>query len=222
MASRLFNGLLDLLFPPRCPFCRGLLQPGETHLCGDCRENLPYTDGETAVQTGSFFSCCISPLFYQDDVRESFHRFKFEGHSRYAGCYGALMVDWIHRFFPPDTYDLITWVPLSKKRRKHRGYDQAMLLATAIGASLSCPVERLLEKQKERPPQSSLQGTTPRFLNVKDAYVVSAPALTAGKRILLVDDVITTGATLSECAGKLLAAGAADVLCVTLARSAWD
>ena len=217
MAFKLLDGLLDLLFPPRCPFCRALLQPGEIGLCRDCREALPYTSGEAAVQTGAFFSRCISPLFYQDDVRESFHRFKFEGRSGYAGCYGILMTQCVRRLLPSDTYDLITWVPLSKKRKKKRGYDQAMLLAAEIGAALSCPVMGLLFK-KERPPQSSLQGVQARLENSKNAYSVLAPEQAAGKRILLVDDIITTGATLSECARKLLEAGATEVLCVTLAR----
>lgn len=219
MASKLATQLLDLLFPPRCVFCRKLLPSGEVNICPSCRRHLPYTTDETAIQYGNAFSRCVSPLFYQEDVKTSFHRFKFSGYSGYAVCYSALMTEWIHRYFA-DEFELITWVPLSKKRKKKRGYDQSMLLAKAIGSALSCPVVPLLQKREDRPPQSSLQGTKARFANAAGAYVVSAPQYVSGKRILLVDDIVTTGATLSECARQLRAEGAADVLCVTIARGA--
>ena len=221
MAAKLLRGFLNLLFPPRCIFCHRLRKTKEGAICSDCQNTLPYTTPETALQTGIQFSKCASALFYRDMVKDSFHRFKFSGRANYATPYGELMADCVRRYLA-DSYDLITWVPLSAKRKKTRGYDQAMLLAMAVALELSDVAVETLQKVEDRPAQSSLEGADARYDNVKDAYRIATPELVMGKRILLVDDVITTGATLNECAGRLRLAGAADVVCVTLARSALD
>lgn len=217
MAAKLISGLLDLFFPPRCVFCHKLLKAGERSICTTCQSELPYTAPETALQFGEHFSKCASALYYQDVVKDSFHRFKFSGRANYATPYGKLMADCVRRYLP-DSYDLITWVPLSSKRKKKRGYDQAMLLAMAVALELSDVAVETLRKVEDRPAQSSLEGPAARFDNVKDAYIITAPELIVDKRILLIDDIITTGATLSECAKQLRFAGALDVVCVTLAR----
>ncbi|MGI6498553.1 MAG: ComF family protein [Oscillospiraceae bacterium] len=219
MAAKLISGLLDLLFPPRCVFCHKLLKDRERWICANCRRTLPYTTPDSAVQPGEHFSKCASALYYQGVVKDSFHRFKFSGRTNYATPYGKLMADCVRRHLA-DSYDLITWVPLSSKRKKKRGYDQSMLLAMAVALDLSDVAVEILRKVEERPAQSSLEGADARFDNVKDAYIITAPELVLGKRILLIDDIITTGATLSECADQLRFAGAADVVCVTLARAA--
>ena len=72
--SRPLGALLDLLFPPRCVFCRRLLHRGEEGICPRCQQELPWALGAEAEQTGEFFSLCASPLWYQDQVRASFHR----------------------------------------------------------------------------------------------------------------------------------------------------
>lgn len=218
MAAKLISGILDLLFPPRCVFCHKLLKGKERSICATCQKELPYTTPETAMQTGEQFSKCVSPLYYQDEVKDSFHRFKFSGRANYATPYGKLMAECVQRHLP-HTYDLITWVPLSSKRKRQRGYDQAMLLAMAVALELSDVAVETLQKVEDRPAQSSLEGSAARLDNVKDAYIITAPELIIDKRILLIDDIITTGATLSECAKQLRFAGALDVVCVTLARA---
>jgi predicted amidophosphoribosyltransferase len=128
MKRTIFSLFLDLLFPPRCIFCRKLLKNKEKGFCQACRENLPFTRGGEAVQTGQFFTCCVSPLYYSGKVRESLQRYKFAGASQYAAYYGTLLAEAIREHLS-NRYDLITWVPLSEDRLKKRGYDQAMLLA---------------------------------------------------------------------------------------------
>ena len=88
--------LLDLLFPPKCVFCGKLLPTGATHLCPRCQEELPWLEGGAAEQTGEFFSLCVSPLRFQDKVRESFHRYKFQGHRGYHKAYGLLVAQCVH------------------------------------------------------------------------------------------------------------------------------
>lgn len=218
MARRLIYGLMDLFFPPRCIFCRRLLRSGERSVCIDCRKNLPYTGRSQAIQEGKYFTKCVSPLLYTGNVVHSFHRFKFSAQTNYAGSYGRMMAECVREYLN-GSFDLITWVPLSPRRKKKRGYDQAMLLAMATALELEDVAVETLRKREEIPAQSGLTGVGERMTNVIGAYEAVCPELIEGKRILLIDDVITTGATLSECARVLLDAGAKEVNCVTLARN---
>ena len=210
--------LLDLLFPPKCVFCGKLLPTGATHLCPRCQEELPWLEGGAAEQTGEFFSLCVSPLRYQDKVRESFHRYKFQGHRGYHKAYGLLVAQCVHDHLA-GRYDLITWVPLSSKRKRERGYDQAFLLASAAALELGDVAVETLRKGRNTQAQSGLDDDAARRANVLGAYTIVDPELVEGKRVLLIDDVITTGSTISECARVLRSAGAADVVCATLARA---
>ncbi len=209
--------LLDLLFPPKCTFCGKFLKTGESEICAKCRKDLPYTQGEQAKTKGDFFTVCVSPLYYQGDVRASIHRFKFKGRSNYAAAYGKLVAQCIQDHLA-GRYDLISWVPLSAGRLKKRGYDQAMLLCMAAALELSDVGVETLRKQKEVPAQSGMGAPEKRRANISGAYEVVDPELVAGRRILLIDDVITSASTLSECAKTLLMAGAEEVLCATLAK----
>ena len=211
--------LLDLIFPPKCVFCKKLLHKGEDGICARCQEHLPWCVGPEAEQTMEFISLCASPLWYQDEVRESFHRYKFKGSWGYAKVYGRLMAQCVQDHLV-GRYDLITWVPLSEQRRKARGYDQAMLLAEAAALELGDVAAETLTKVRDTSAQSGLgKDDSARRANVLGAYRPTDPELIAGRRVLLMDDVVTTGSTLSECARTLRTAGAADVVCVTLARA---
>ena len=147
--------LLDLIFPPKCVFCRKLLRKGEDGICTRCQEHLPWCVGPEAERTLEFVSLCASPLRYQDEVRESFHRYKFKGVRGYAKAYGRLMAQCV-RDHLAGKYDLITWVPLSEQRRKARGYDQAMLLAEATALELGDVAAETLVKVRDTSAQSGL------------------------------------------------------------------
>ena len=211
------SGLINLLYPPRCAFCRRVLKTREKGICGRCRETLERTKNG-GKQSGDFFTLAVSPLFYTGKVRRSILRFKFDDATSYANTYGELMAESVAEHLK-GSYDVITWVPLSDKRRRKRGYDQAMLLAMATALKLSDVALELLVKQVDVPAQSSLGGVEKRRANISGVYTVHDEELVRGKRVLLVDDVITTGATISECAKTLRFFGATDVVCVTLARS---
>ena len=217
--SRPLGALLDLLFPPRCVFCRRLLHRGEEGICPRCQQELPWALGAEAEQTGEFFSLCASPLWYQDQVRASFHRYKFKGVRGYSRTYGRLVAQCVQDHLA-GRYDLITWVPLSRARLLQRGYDQAMLLASAAALALDDVAAETLCKVRDTEAQSGLgKNDASRRANVLSAYQVTDPALVEGRRVLLIDDIVTTGSTLSECARVLRTAGATDVVCAALARS---
>ena len=217
--SRPLGALLDLLFPPRCVFCRRLLHRGEEGICPRCQQELPWALGAEAEQTGEFFSLCASPLWYQDQVRASFHRYKFKGVRGYSRTYGRLVAQCVQDHLA-GRYDLITCVPLSRARLRQRGYDQAMLLASAAALALDDVAAETLCKVRDTEAQSGLgKNDASRRANVLSAYQVTDPALVEGRRVLLIDDIVTTGSTLSECARVLRTAGATDVVCAALARS---
>ena len=210
--------LLDLLFPPRCVFCGKLLATGERDFCARCQKELPWLEGPAAEQTGEFFSLCAAPLRYQGVVRDSIRRYKFKGRQGYHKAYGKLVAQCVHDHLA-GKYDLITWVPLSEKRRRERGYDQAFLLASAAALELGDVAVETLRKSRHTDAQSGLEGEAERRANVLGAYAAVDPELLAGKRVLLIDDVVTTGATFSECARVLRTMGAKDVVCAALARA---
>lgn len=213
-----FSALLDLLFPSKCPFCARLLEEGQALLCPDCQRDLPWTQGKAGERKGEFFTVCVAPLWYRDKVRHSHHRYKFSGVRAYARPYVTLMSQCVADHLDGD-FDLITWTPISWWRRYKRGYDQAQLLAEGLASELNVPCRRLLKKVRHTRPQSSVKTESERRANALGAYAMCRDAQLAGKRVLLVDDVMTTGATLSECARMLRTAGAAQVVCVTLAMA---
>ena len=210
------SSFLDLLFPPKCVFCSRVLDKTDEGWCDRCTESLPFTDNY-GRQDGEVFDFCVSPLYYTGVVRRSILRYKFRGASQYADVYGKFLAGCI-RENPDIEYDIISWVPLSDKRERSRGYDQAMLLALATALELDDVAVETLKKPRDVQAQSELGGKAERSANISGAYVVPDPEIISGKRVLLVDDVVTTCSTLDECARVLLSAGASGVLCAALAR----
>lgn len=212
---RLATWLLNLLFPPKCVFCQKLLTESETDLCTRCRRELSETQKE--IRRGEFFSSCVCVYDYEGAVRESVLRFKFGGMRQYADAYGRLLAMRLLR--QREQYDLVSWVPVSAKRKRKRGYDQAELLARRTAAELALPCVKTLEKFRDNPAQSSRADAAARKANVLNVYRPVEPDRIKGKRLLLIDDVITTGATLSECCKTLRLAGASEIFCAALAAA---
>ena len=125
--NRLQKQLGNFLFPRKCPFC-GTVTGGRL-LCGSCERTLPYT-GENALRQGTF-GRCASPLYYTGPVREAILRFKFQGHTGGLDCFGRLMADCAARWYSGE-FDTVTWVPVSRKRLRQRGFDQSRLLAASL------------------------------------------------------------------------------------------
>ena len=213
--------LLELLYPPRCPFCGRLLRPEEKDgLCEGCAGSLPWTRPEDTPHAVDFCDGCAAPLWYRGTVADGVGRYKFQGRRSYAAVFGRLMAECARESWGGEP-ELVTWVPLSAKRRGQRGYDQAGLLARNAARELGLPVESLLEKVRDTGVQSRLHEESARRANVQGAYRLrdGAEARCTGRSVILVDDVVTTGATLSECAACLKLAGARQVLALTLARA---
>lgn len=210
----IFEAIGDLLFPPKCMFCQKILRSSRSQICPECDKALTRAD---AVRTGTYFSRCAVAMSYEGKVKDAIVRYKFQDRSNYAKELGRILARCIQDNLRGE-YNLITWIPVSPERLRQRGYDQAMLLAMAAALELDDVAVETLEKTSNNAAQSSLTDAAQRLENVKDAYRVCAPEIVEGKRILLIDDVITTGATMDEAGRTLLEAGAAEVFGAALAQ----
>lgn len=215
---RLRERILDLLFPPKCPFCQRILDEPRAPVCPACRPGLPWLEGKAGERRVDFADGCFSPLAYRDPVPGAVHRYKFSRVRAVGNPLAALMAKCLEERLPQGA-DLICWAPLSRKRRRKRGFDQGELLAREVGRLLSVPVQPVLEKTRHTAPQSELEENSARQANARGAYALLPEIDLTGKRVVLVDDVVTSGATLSACAALLRQAGAAEVYCLTLAQA---
>ena len=213
--------VLDLLFPPKCPFCQTILDIPQASFCPACRDKLPWLSGRAGERRVDFASGCFSPLAYREPVPGAVHRFKFSRVRALARPFGALMAQCLEERLSTGA-DLICWAPLSKQRRRERGFDQAELLAREVGRLASIPVEPVLSKQRNTVPQSELEEEGARRANARGAYALLPGTDMVGKRVVLVDDVVTSGSTLGECAALLCQAGAREIWCLTLAQARGD
>lgn len=206
--------LLDLLFPPKCAFCGRLLGPEEDGICTRCVQSLPWNG--TAPRKLDFTTGAAAPLFYEGQVRQAMLRYKFNGAPARGAVFGRLIAEDLRKRNLLD-FDVVTWAPLSSRRLRRRGYDQARLLASSAAEALGMEARPLLKKIRQNRTQSGIASAEERRANVSGCYAVTDPALAEGRRILLIDDIITSGATVSECARMLMLAGAGSVQAASLA-----
>jgi predicted amidophosphoribosyltransferase len=217
---------LDLLLPPGCALCDSAQAP----LCTSCLGGLPLLGGNVCARCAAptdepvgdcrdcrgrrlGFVSARSAVRYAGPGRELVHAFK-HGRLRGLGVPAAAVISLVCG--PPEA-DLITWVPADPWRLVMRGYHPPELLARELAGRWGLPVRATARAASHRAPQRGSDRRA-RHANVRGAFVAPAPVNAA--RVLLVDDVHTTGATLSECARTLRVAGAGEVHALSLARAA--
>ena len=208
--------MLSFLYPAKCVLCKRLLSAHQTDLCHDCRQKVPaFTRAKRNIP---FIAHWTALWYYKDDAAKSIRRFKFCNRRSYADAYARMLAAKLPEGYA-DSCDILTWVPVSSLRKLKRGYDQSALLAKALGQEVGMDAKPVLRKIRHTPPQSGMGSPARRRANVLGAYRVRVPADIIGKRILLLDDVVTTGATASECARTLLTAGAKEVYFAAIAAA---
>jgi len=228
----MFASLIDVIFPPRCAACREMLPPVDRpgvigDLCAVCDATLdPIVEacarcglpGETVEQCATCradppaFDGATAAFLYGAAISDLLHHFKYEDHPELAH---PLALQLARLTLPP--VDVVAPVPLHPSRRRSRTYDQALYLARALARLRGWPCAGgLLERTRPTARQVG-QHRGARVLNVKGAF--RASALAKDRQVLLVDDVMTTGATASECARALKAAGARMVHVASVARA---
>ena len=200
--------LSDLLFPAKCVLCERILERGERDLCSDCRIDAP--ECPVSRKKLPFIHSWVALWHYEGCARQSVLRYKFRNRRSYAQIYGRLLAEKLRQEYP-EGFDILTWVPISGLRKMTRGFDQVELLAKALGKERGQKPVRILKKIRHNRPQSGITGQAHRRANVLGAYRAENIPLLQGQRIVLLDDIITTGATSGECARILLTAGAKEI-----------
>jgi ComF family protein len=233
----LLRGILDLLYPPRCeacgrlcegPICAKCLNEIEfirPPLCETCGEPFdPLAKGAPRCQRCRSgrrpYAIARSAVYYEGPVVQAIFRFKYHGQMVLGPTLGKLMVEALGDGavgLLPEAAEVVCPVPLHPSRLRERGFNQSELLAEEVAAALGKPIKILLERTRPTLPQVDLPVES-RAANVRDAFAPRLQEVVAGQRVLLVDDLFTTGATLSECARALRRGGAAEVRVFTLAR----
>lgn len=233
----LIDGALDLVFGSLCFLCREAAPPGGGGLCKSCCETMAPIAGELCPvcgaldKTGEDSACpgCISEprVFdsarayteYAGLARETVLAFKYGGKPGLARAIANLMADWAAEIVREEGSEVLVPVPLHGERLKERGYNQAALLAARLAGPLGLPVDyATLRRLRPTARQSDLERAD-RFLNVKDAFGFSGTKPFEKRSVVLLDDVLTTGATASECAKALKEGGAKRVMVLTFART---
>ncbi|XOQ44394.1 MAG: Phosphoribosyl transferase domain protein [Clostridium sp.] len=208
---------LELLFPPRCIFCDSVIAPG-TKICKECADTILPIDEIRCMNLPNFGQNipCIVLYSYENQVRDSMIRFKFRNEKRYADFYAEQLAKLIAKHSQLPVFDFVTAVPISRERKQKRGYNQSELIAKKVAVRLNLPYESCLDKIRDNPEQHKLSRLE-RIKNVRGVYRADKKK-TNGKSILLIDDIVTTGSTLCECAYVLLTSGARTVFCAAVAQ----
>jgi ComF family protein len=235
-ASRLLlDPVLAVVFPSRCPACAAALErPLKGPLCERCWAGLPRHKGPCCgcgVPMPALAAACgrcrrgLSPFTagaslgpYDGALRVAVHELKYRSRRRVAGRLSEAMlaVPRVREVLAGAT--ALVPVPLHPRRKRTRGFNQSELLAQELGGRTRIPTAgSTLVRRKDTPPQTGLTAAA-RRANVQGAFAVRHVSQVAGRTVVLVDDVLTTGATASACARVLMAAGAREVRLLTVAR----
>lgn len=195
--------------PPFCSICGMpfLSRDIETHLCGDCMRKKRY------------FTIARAVGVYEGTLKKAIHQWKYEGKDSLTPFFVDWIIGGIYRYWPSPFFDLLIPVPLHKSRLRHRGFNQALLLVKQLSKITRIPyAKKLLVKNRPSIPQVDLSVSEREKGLAGNFWVVKKEDI-KGKRILLIDDVYTTGATVNECSKTLIMAGAKSVDVLTLAHT---
>ena len=233
--------ILDLVWPRRCEVCGRPVDRAGRHVCADCLNRIPFVPAEGCCRvcgravaglageylcedcgrraTRPAFDRAACAIRFEDRAREMLLDYKFNRHLWLRDDF----VDWLEaaaraRFDLP-AVDVVLPMPITAFHRLDRGYNQSAYLAAALARRIDRRCDEAVIARTGRPRRQSELSEEERRANAKGTFVVRRPARVRGRTVLVVDDVMTTGATLSACAKALKEAGAARIWCLALARS---
>jgi ComF family protein len=232
------TALSDLFFPPTCAFCEEPIVGSDAFLCDGCADSVDMVDGPICFQCGlpvpglaiqgpnRCGRCLADPppyqkaryaVYYQDAVRNALLRFKFAGALHVAAALSQILTEAFRRHFQPSDFDLIVPVPIHRTRLIRRGFNQVVVIGKKLSQETGIPLDRTcFRKIRDTPPQVGLTRAA-RVKNLRGSFAIQHPNRIQGRRVLLVDDVATTGSTIAEAAKTINRAGAASVGVLVLA-----
>lgn len=226
----------SLLYPARCPACDQLLGIGTQRMCSSCRRRVHYLSGPLCCRCGKKLSDCEAEycgdcgrrrhlftagraLYEYGDIAPALYRFKYEGCREYAGFFGRELASQLGGYIRSLKPDGLVPIPMYPAKERRRGYNQASLLAQALGRELNLPVyPKLVSRNRNTRPLKELNSEE-RVNNLKRAFNLAQNGVKL-KTIILVDDIYTTGSTMDQVSTVLLAGGCKRVYFVTLAIGA--
>ncbi len=222
----MFKSFISILYPKICVHCKNSLVKGEEDLCTKCLEQLPVNDRINdfsllryeIISASMFRSLFYYLKFYKGGITQSLlHQIKYEGNTELAENLGGWYGDQLSRYGLKTGFDIIVPVPLHKRKLRIRGYNQSEFIARGLTKVLTSEMDTDFLKRVVNNPTQTRKGRLDRLKNVENIFKVMHSRHPIVSRILLVDDVITTGATLEACARVLLEAGYMDLSFATLA-----
>jgi ComF family protein len=237
--NQLLTDISNVIFPPRCLACAEIFaEPQKQVFCRSCHEKIRYMTGShcpvcgitypdspaqnhicgNCLEDKPYYSCARAVASFETILMEAIHQFKY-GRNIFAGdALASFMADFSYPDFEFAEYSLFIPVPLHVKKLRERGFNQSLILANALSKKHEIPVNfSLLKRHKFTLTQTGLNKAE-REKNIKGAFIVTDPEKIAGKSVILIDDVYTTGSTLNECAKTLIKARAEKVAVLTLTR----
>lgn len=230
---KVFDVLGEWVFPARCPICDKVVPYWEEGICCRCLKNIRYVQPPRCLKCGKhigeetreYCSDCEDrrhlfkqgrALFYYKDIAKAIYRFKYKGRKAYAGIFAKEMVYYLGDYIKSLEVDAIIPVPLFKRKERRRGYNQATLLARILGEELHIPVQEKLVIRNRNTKPLKLLNPEERLNNLKKAFILVENGVKL-KRVIIIDDIYTTGSTIDTMAELLMERGIEEVYFVTLA-----
>ncbi len=227
--STFVQAIKAVIWPQRCIFCNDLIFDNDKCTCEKCLESLPYVRGKrcfkcgreksecTCSSTTLYYDKAVAPFYFENNVRACIHSFKFRHNKSYAEPLSEYLLDVFNKYYCDEHFDMIVCVPLHQKDLRKRKFNQSQLLAENISRKTGIPLNLNLIKKIYQTDKQSGTNVYERFGNVLGVFDVDKNINLDGKNILLIDDVETTGSTLSECGKMMFLAGANKVCCLSVA-----
>lgn len=227
------HGMTDFIYPPRCPVCDGILAAGSM-ICPECRTKIQTVEEPVCKRCGKplsderreYCSDCArgqhkfrqgkAVFVYRGEIRQSMYRFKYSNRREYAAFYAKEAAELYREWILANQIEVIVPVPMYRRKKRVRGYNQAEVFARALGREIGLPVAELAERVRDTVPQKELNDRERQY-NLKNAFQL-VPNIVEYNQILLVDDIYTTGSTVDAVSEVLLAAGVKNIyyICISI------
>ena len=212
---KIFDSIIKIIFPDRCPFCNKIIEKHEI-CCKTCKETTDEYVAPILGRAGNYQ--CVSSFPYDSIFKKTIVNFKFYSKPYYSEKLSYFLKDSLEKGYSDMNFDIITYVPMHKKDLKKRGYNQSELLAKKLSKLTGIKCTNVLNKIKRTPSQHTLKFDE-RIINLNGAFKLVDSSLIHQKSILIIDDVVTSGSTLSSCCKEMSKANPKAICCLTLTKA---